>query len=90
MAEIAEIFVPGRNSNFSIDILHLFSGGWILGTLTVLLMGMGMGGMYLTFKHFMKSPVCNSKARCDKPQNSSELKEIISKKKSTHWFLKLS
>lgn len=47
MAEIAEIFVPG---------------GWILGTLTVLLMGMGMGGMYLTFKHFMKSPVCNSKA----------------------------
>ena len=38
-----------------------------------------MGGMYLTFKHFMKSPVCNSKARCDKPQNS-ELK--------TNFFLK--
>ena len=38
-----------------------------------------MGGMYLTFKHFMKSPVCNSKARCDKPQNS-EFKEIFSKK----------
>ena len=38
-----------------------------------------MGGMYLTFKHFMKSPVCNSKARCDKLQNS-ELRGNLKKK----------
>ena len=58
------------------------SGAWLLATLAVLLLGMGVGGMYFTFKHFMKSPLCNSKARCE---NIKTISIIVWIKKFKFW-----